>query len=196
MAEGSKDQEGEPIIYDLFPIGEKSVLAAFRDLSPIQNSSGFQAEADGELDILSQTNPHVLKQVVQSLLTLPSKEDGDQIFGGILVCHRALRKEAESQGVQLPTLTDEFTKRHYEKEIDNILAKGKEKKLSITQAMRLSKIQMLSQFENLEPQFSEIAKEQLGGSDWHPEENLGYLGIINFYLLFKEGCKDPKNFQQ
>lgn len=195
MAENARDRETQAIIPNLFPLGKEPVLAAFRDLSPIQNSSGFQEEADRELDILRQTNLHVLRRIVQSLRTLPSKEYGDQIVGGILVCYRALRKEAESRGGVLPTLSEEFIERYYVEERNNIGAESTDKNLSIPQvAIQLNK-QALVKFENREPQFSEIAREQLGGSDWHPEEDLGYLGIINLCLLFREGCSDPKNFQ-
>jgi len=197
MAEGAKDQELKPIISNLFPLEGKFVLTAFEELSSISNPSGFQAEADRELAILRQTNLHVLEEIVQILRELPSKEDGDGIFAGILVCHRALRKEAESIGGQLPTFTDEFTKRYYEEEEDNILEQSEDKKVDRMQAAMQVKRQQLVQFENWEPEFSTIAKKLLAerGADWHPEENPMYLGITNFYSLFRAGCSDPKNFQ-
>ena len=57
--------------------------------------------------------------------------------------------------------------------------------------------QRIVMFRNCEPEFSQIVEERLSsGSDWKPEEDLVYIGILDAYFLFREGFGNPENFQE
>ena len=205
MAEGAKDQEKQTIIPNLFPVGEQFILRAFRDLIPPKNPSADQiasaeAAADKERRILGETNPHVLTSF-EIFLEFYSEENAKEIFRGALIFHRALREEAESKGVTLPTFTEQFVQ-DYDEQTQNSADESAEealrhKKLNHEEAAREFRRRNIVIFRNLEPAFSKIVEKGLGDKlNWLPEEDSRYKGIIYQYLLFREGCSDPKNFQQ
>jgi hypothetical protein len=184
MEEGAVKQEGQPIISDLFPVGAKSALAAFRDLSLQENPDGAEAAATQEMNILSETNRDVLDYDLGILLQIP-REAGDQLFGGVLVCHRALREEAKARGGILPTFTDEFIQEFHNKGVEALRARIANEQISDHQAAsELTKLHLV-EFQNMEPEFSKIVREKLGvHPDWRPEEDPRYLGIIHMHFLF------------
>ena len=205
MAEGGKDQEVKPIISDLFPLREESVLKAFKGLIPSQNASleqraSVQAALDEEERNLRATNPHVLTSF-EIFLEFYTEENAKQMFWGALIFHRALREEAESKGVTLPTFTEQFVE-DYDQQTQSSADKSAEealrhKKLSREEAARGFRRTNIVIFRNLEPEFSKIVERGLGDKpNWLPEEDFRYRGIIYQDLLFRAGCSDPKNFQK
>ncbi len=205
MAEDAKDQELKPITSNLFPVGEQSILRAFRDLIPPKNPSAVQiasAEAaeDEEKRILGETNPHVLTSF-EIFLEFYTEEKAKQIFQGALIFHRALREEAESKGVTLPTFSEQFVQ-DYDQQTQNSADESAEvafryKKLSLEEAAREFRRTNIVIFRNLEPEFSKIVEKGFGAQpNWLPEEDFRYKGIIYQDLLFRAGCSDPKNFQK
>jgi len=195
MGEGAIEQEKQPIISDLFPVSKQSVLTAFGELSPTENPTGAEAAAMQEMKILSETNLDVLDYDLRILAQIP-REAGDQLLGGVLVCHRALREEARARGGILPTFTDEFIQKFHNKGVKTLQARIVKEQISVHQAAsELTRLHLV-EFENMEPEFSETVKRKLSVQpDWDPEKDLGYAGFINTYLLFRQGCSDPKNLQ-
>lgn len=199
MDEGAKEQEKKPVISNLFPIHGKSVSAAFEKLSLTENPSGAQAAANEEMDRLCETNPYVATYFGQMLSEFPvtARETADQIYLGILIAHKILREGARLRGGILPTFTLDFVQDYHNKEVESIIAESRDKNLAIPQIGIQLRNKRLVEFENRESEFSRIVRIKLGvQSDWHPEEDPRYLGIVNLCVLFREGCKDPKNFQQ
>lgn len=197
MAEGTRDRERQAVISNLFPLQEQSVLDAFNKLSFKTNPDGAQTEIEQEMNIFSETNPYAVTYFVQMLKEFPSKEKADQIFWGILVCHQALREQAKLTGGILPTFTKEFVQDYATKREEKFKSIGIDKNITIEEAIIQSSRQDLVKFENMEPGFSNIVGREKGKkAGWGPEQDLRYSGIINLYWLFKQGCSDPKNFQQ
>lgn len=194
MGEDRVEQEKQPIITNLFPVGKESVLTAFGDLSLTENPSGAEPVANQEMDILSETNRHVSDYDIEVLSQLPT-EASDQLIFGVLICHRALREEARGRDGILPTLTAEFIQEAHDREVEAIRAESVDKQISIQQAAtELSRMHIV-EFQNMEPEFSETVRRKFGTQpDWDPEQDLRYAGIINTYLLFRTGLSDPKNF--
>ena len=53
---------------------------------------------------------------MEGLVAFYIEEKADQMFLGSLICHKALREEAEARGGILPRLTEEFVKGYDEKQ--------------------------------------------------------------------------------
>lgn len=202
MSEDVIEQERQPVISNLFPVEEQAARTVFRYLSRRGNPSGYKEEVDKEKNQLNEINPHVFLYIKDTLgeisRQLGSKEAEDQIMWGVLISHRALRVKAKSREGVLPTLTDDFVKEFQKQEIENIITLARNENKSTNQAAKRIAKQELARFESYEPEFSQIAREELSGSDpnWDPEQDRRYSGIIDLYLLFREGCSDPKNFAQ
>jgi len=205
MSEGGLGQEKQPIISNLFPVGEQSILRAFSDLIPPKKPTADQiasaeAAADEERRILRETNPYVLTSF-KIFLEFYTEEKAKQILRGALIFHRALRKEAESKGVTLPTFSEQFVE-DYDQQTqtsadENLEEALRYKKLSPEEAARAFRKTNIVIFRNLEPEFSKIVERGLGAEEnWLPEEDFRYKGIIYQDLLFRAGCSDAKNFQK
>lgn len=201
MAEGAKDQETKPIIFNLFPLQRRSVLVAFSNLSPKENLSAVGEAVSEEKQIFDRTNPHVSSYVSDFVNDMTARgvpsETIDQIAWGVLICYRVLREEAESQGGVLPTFTDEFIEEYHQDQVDNIGRITTEDQLTLKQTgVQLSNKQLLI-FEESEPVFSKIVREKLGlTSDELAKQDWKYRGIVELYSLFRKGCSDPKNFSE
>lgn len=202
MAEGAVEQEGQPIISKLFPLSRDSVLTAFSELSPRENPSSAQLKTNEEKRILDEKNPHVSTYFSNFAQQMreggASEEDTYQVSLGAIIGHRVLREEAESKGGVLPTFTKEFVKDFHNKDVERIRAMSADKKITDEQAEIQLGIMAIDMFKDWEVEFSEILKDKLGlqQSDWRSENDLVYLGIVEQYLLFREGCEDSKNFVQ
>ena len=201
MDEGGKDQEVKPIISNLFPLKEQSVLAAFSNLSPKENPHAVGEAANEEKHVFDTTNPHVSAYISDFVNDLTKRgvhsEMIDQVGWGVLMCHRVLREEAASQGGVLPTLTDEFIEEYHQDDLNEIKRVTIEDRLTLKQtAVQVSNRRLLM-FEKSEPKFSKIVREKLGLKlDELAKQDLKYSGIVDLYWLFKKGCSDSKNFQQ
>lgn len=195
MDEGGAELEKQPDVSKIFPVSEKSVLSAFKNLSLTENPTGALAESNKEIEIFSEINPHLLDYDEGILMQLPG-EEGDRLLEGILVCHRALREEAEARGVVMPSFTNEFIEEFHNKALEGLRTIIDDKKIPIHQAIDESVKLRLDEFQNMEPKFSEIVRKKLNVPDWDPARDFKYLGITNTYFLFREGLKDPKNFQR
>lgn len=202
MDEGRAERERQPVISNLFPVSEQSVLSAFRDLIPPENPSADQvafaaASVDEERRILLETNPHVLNSL-EELIEPYTEDKARQMRLGNLICYRALREEAISRRGLLPILTEDFVKQ-YGIEQDEKLERELEDKSSLEPhqiGIQIRKAN-IAKFRNQEPEFSKIIEREFGiQSGWFPEDDLRYSGIIDLYLLFRKGCRGPKNFQQ
>lgn len=197
MDEGRAEQERQPIISNLFPISEQSVLTAFKKLSPRENPSGAQEEETKELGLMRKTNPHVLASF-DDLLESQAPKKADQMRLGSLICNRALREEANARGGILPALKRDFVE-HYvarlERKLeDELKDKGSLMPDEIGPQIRRANI---NKFRNHEPEFSKIVEEKfVNQPNWLPEDDFRYIGLTYQYLLFREGYKNPKNFQQ
>lgn len=191
MAEGVAEREGQPIISNLFPVSRDSVSTAFKELSP--------AAEEEEKRILGETNPYVLASLKQFIEPY-AEENAKQMRRGALIFHRALRKEAKSKGVVLPTFSEQFVK-DYDEQAQSSADKYKEeahrdRKLNAGEVGREFRRKNLVVFRNLEPEFSEIVEREFGAQpNWLPEEDFTYRGIIDQRLLFRAGCSDRKNYQ-
>ncbi len=199
MSESGQDQEKQTIVPNLFPLRKESVLAAFRDLSPAENPSVAQEAVNEEMRIFRETNPYVFNYFADFAQDMRNRKVAeeliDQVSWGVMVGHRALREEAKFKGGVLPTFTSEFIEDYHRKDVERISAMSYEKITVQQAAIQLGNLELVK-FERWEPESRKIVREKLGlQSDWRPEQDGRYLGIIDLYLLFKEGCSDPKNFQ-
>lgn len=199
MAEGEQDRETKTIAA-LFPLGKEPVLAAFRALSPLENSSAQEA-VNEETEIFRETNPHAFNQFVGFAQEMKNKKVAEeainQMFWGAMVCHRVLREQAKLKGGVLPKLTTEFIEEYNEEGSEKTRAMSVDKGITVQQvASQLSNMDLVA-FENWEPEFSQIVTAKLGlQSDLRRAKDLKYTGIVDLYCLFREGCSDPKNFQK
>lgn len=199
MDEGTREQERQPIISSLFPVGEEAARTAFSNLNPRQISlSVAQVASNEEKRILDEGNPDIAAYFGEMLLTkYPEEDHRDRVSLGILIFHRALREKANAEGVEFPRLKEKFIldyKNERQERIDQISRdSGKTTKQAEDQLNR----EDLIKFEHKEEKFSEIVRENFSiGPEWRREQDLKYLGIIYTYSLFRKGLSDPKNFEQ
>lgn len=199
MGEDVIEQEKQPIVRDLFPVEKEYVLTAFKSLDPQDESSSVRAEVEDEGLILKTTNPHAFASFENLVVDYYPEIHEVKMRWGILICYRALRLKAVSKKVTLPELTQKFVQ-DYDEEQDKMAEKKADEKISYqskTQTGLEIKREHISEFRNLEPEFSQIAEGKLRvGSDWLPEEDRIYLGIIDAYFLFRKGFSYPKNFSK
>lgn len=201
MAEDTVEQERQPVISDLFPIGEQSVSAAFKELSLRENPSSFGEAVNEETRIVGKTNGCVsnyFSDFAQEMKERKASEEViDQFSLGAIIGHRVLREEAKSKGGVLPTFTEEFVEGYHNKDVERLKVMKIDDQLTVEQAaIQVGNIEII-RFENWEPKFSKILREKLGlQSGWRREDDPVYLGIVEQYLLFRAGCKDRKNFVQ
>lgn len=197
MAEGRAEQERQPIISNLFPVSEKSVLSAFRNLISKKNPSSVQEAVEKELKIMRKTNPYVLASI-DDLLEYQTKKEEPRMRLGSLICNRALREEANARGGVLPTLAKDFVEQ-YDEELERKLGEEVEDKwlAERSQVGPQMRRAYIAKFRNYEPDFSKIVEEEFGNQpDWVPENDFRYTGLAYQYLLFRQGFSDPKNFQK
>ena len=197
MDEGAADQERQPVISDLFPLGEKSVLTAFQEIYP-HAGSFVEDVVSNEREILRRTNPYVLNSLEQ-LIDAYTEENAKLMLEGALICHRALRREFKIKSGILPSLTEDFV-RNYDEEKQGIADRRIDEDITHRERVQageeLRKMRIF-RFRQLEPVFSRIVEEKLGDQPkWVPENDYRYRGIIDQYLIFREGLSNPKNFQQ
>lgn len=193
MDEGAAERKN-PIISSLFPVGEQSVLTAFGVLSP---ASEEEEEEEEEKRILRETNPYVLASF-ERLLESYTEKNAKQMLWGALIFYRALREEAKSKHVPLPTFTEQFVE-DYDKQAQTNADKSAEealrdKKLNLGKAAGVFRRNNIVIFRNLEPEFSRIVEEKLRSSqsNWLPEEDFKYTGILDMYFLFKKRTRRPQ----
>lgn len=187
MAEGEKGKERQTIVSDLFPLRGQSVEAAFEPFNPNE-----------EKRMLSETNPHVLNYFEAltghyAKMGQYAKDETEQALLGILICHRALREEARFRGGVLPTLTERFVDNYNENLERNVHDELGDKKLDFDETRKQIHRANLVIFRNFEPAFSWLVEEKFRDQT-HPEDSFRNLGIINMYLLFREGCSHSENF--
>ena len=185
--------ERVPIISDLFPVGKEVALDAFGKLRLPDNSSDFMKIWDEEKPVLQDTNPYLLGSLEEDIES--DRLDVTPKVWGSMLCIYALREKARMKEVAFPTFTRKFVDT-YNREKDRKLEKGDTEGLSLSaMASRIRRLRV-SQFRNHEEEFSGIVEERLrGGSDWRPEDDSRYMGIVNMYLLIRAGCENPQNYK-
>lgn len=194
--QGGKHQERKPIISDAFSLQKEFVLAAFQNLNPRNNSASVKAAVDEEIRILGRTNIYASISFGNLLEYYTDEDIVAQKRKGNAICHQALRLGANGE---LPKFTEEFVQ-NYDEEQDRKVEQElkRENPQSRALAELLIKQKNLAKFREFEPEISKIVERKLraGSRGWQPEQDQVYSGIIDLYFLFREGCSDPKNFQQ
>ena len=199
MAEGAKDQERNPetkaAILDLFPLKRQSVLIAFTNLDPRNNSFHVTKAVEKEIGILGRTNIYASSSF-GNLIGSYTEDAAAQLRRGYAICHQALRLGAKGE---LPKFTEQFVQ-GYDDEQDRKVKEvlNREKPQSVPLAELAIKQKNLAMFREFEPVISKIVESKLraGSRQWKPEEDDIYRGFMDLYFLFREGCSDPKNFAE
>ena len=199
MSEGAKDQggrsqEAEVAILDVFPLKRQSVLTAFRNLYSPKDSSDVKRAVDEEIGILGR-NVHAL--ISFGNLSEPYSEPvATQKRRGNAICHQALRLGAKGE---LPKFTEQFVQAYDDEQDERVGEElNREKPQSRALAELLIKQNNLAKFREFEPEISKIVEGKLraGSKHWQPEQDYIYSGFMDLYFLFRDGCSNPKNFQQ
>ena len=200
MDETGKDQGGRhqevktTIIQDFFPLKKESVLDAFKNLDPRNDSSDVKTKEAQEIRILQKTNPYALISF-GNFLEYYTENDAAQLRRGNVICHQALWLGANGE---LPRFTEEFVK-DYDDEQDAIARREfNDKHLQPYPRELLKRQSNIARFREFEPEISKIVERKLraGSKSWQPEQDRTYAGFMDTYFLFREGCSDPKNFQK
>lgn len=199
MGETGKDQEGrhrevKTTIQDFFPLKKESILDAFKNLDPRNDSSDVKTAEAQEILRLQKTNPYALISF-GNLLESYTEAEAAQLRRGNVICHQALWLGANGE---LPRFTEEFVQA-YDDEQDAIARREFNDKYLHPYPRELLKRQSnIARFREFEPEISKIVERKLRArsKSWRPEQDRTYAGFMDLYFLFREGYSDPKNFAE
>ena len=147
---------------------------------------------------MRETNPFVSDYFMQMSEDIRSKnmpKGAYNLLWAVLVCHRALREQAKLKGGILPRFTQEFVQDYIKKSGERFTKAMEDKNIGIKEAFSQIVRQNVVEFENMEKEFSDLIGSE-DDTQWTEEQTLQYIpAIISIYRLFREGSRDPKNFQ-